>query len=267
MSHSTRHTHTGLSSLKDASKPFSKPVFKHLREGMRAGDLADLLLPLISVDEYVSTVDKNAVTIGFYVHDQDAANDLNRFLQKSSVSILSSEVSPAPDQHGYFLVFIELMDNEGLTKNLEDILQEIEPLCDIDNWKMHVRKTDGAVPFTAKNFSQALQRARATDEEKVLEFLTPSLLSDASIVNGNLHIETATGQQRDYRVVAFAPITDIAKKYKIFEKALGISIPQVVRSIQVTTMLGEGWLVNEIDDYILLQHECTNHCLLLSESV
>lgn len=96
----------------------SRPASK-LTEGMRRGDLADLVLPLISVDEYDSKVDeKEAIVFGFYVHDRGAADDLNRFLQKSAVPLLDTEVSPAPDQHGFYMVFIEFLDNDRLPQNV-----------------------------------------------------------------------------------------------------------------------------------------------------
>jgi len=67
-----------------------------LREGLREGDLADLVLPMISVDEYESRIDKSqAIVIGFYVQDENAANDLNRFVQKSALPLLGTEVSRA----------------------------------------------------------------------------------------------------------------------------------------------------------------------------
>src|ERR1700722_8534394 len=99
-----------------------------LREGMRKGDLTDLVLPLISCDEYVSQLDQSeCIVFGFYVHDEDAANDLNRYLQKSAMPILDTKVSPAPDQHGYFMVFVELMNNSRLPEIMKSILADIEP--------------------------------------------------------------------------------------------------------------------------------------------
>lgn len=127
-----------------------------LHEGMRAGDLDELVLPMISVDEYVSTVDKNAIAIGFYVCDEDAASDLNRFLQKSSVAILSSEISPAPDQHGYYIVFVELMNNSRIGLDLEALLKEIEPLCEIAEWKIRTRKSKKLMNFSAEKFKDII---------------------------------------------------------------------------------------------------------------
>ena len=131
-----------------------------LREGMREGDLADLVIPLIDVDNYISKVDPDeCIVFGFYVHDKSAAEDLNRFLQKSSTPILDTEISPAPDQHGYYLVFVEFMNNDRLAENVTSILAEIKTLVDIDEWQMRVRKTDGLVPFSEDNLKDCLKHA------------------------------------------------------------------------------------------------------------
>lgn len=127
-----------------------------LNEGMRAGDLSSLVLPLISVDEYESKVDEKAIVIGLYVQDKDAANDLNRFVQKSALAILDTEVSPAPDQHGYYLVFVEFMKNDRLCSSVASFLEEIEPLVEITEWQMRVRKVDGLLDFSETTLRKAL---------------------------------------------------------------------------------------------------------------
>lgn len=112
---------------------------KKLNEGMWAGDLEDLLQPLVSIDEYESKIDDDAVAIGFFVNDRDAADDLNRFIQRSAVPILDSDVSPAPDQRGYYIVFAELARNDRLIKNILDLLNEVGQLGRVSHWHMKMR--------------------------------------------------------------------------------------------------------------------------------
>ena len=79
-----------------------------LNEGLRPDDLEDLVLPILSIDEYESKIEDDGIVVGFYTQYKDPANDLNRFIQKSAIDILDSEVSPAPTEDGYFIVFVEL---------------------------------------------------------------------------------------------------------------------------------------------------------------
>jgi hypothetical protein len=239
-------------------------LFK-LYEGMRAGDLNDLVLPLISVDEYESKIDPAAVAIGFYVHDEEAAGDLNRFLQKSPVDLLSSEVSPAPDQHGYFIIFIEMMANTDIGRNLADLLSEIEPLCGITKWKLRVRKTAGLVTFTPANFITALKAARRSDESVILDFLVPSVLEQAAVQNGRLILEGAgrmhacqvSGQVTDFGIYA-----RVLRRQHLAGRAIAVDLAQIVRCNRMTALLGEGWSAVAIDRNLLIQHVSSDNCLL-----
>lgn len=133
-------------------------------EGMWANDLEDLLQPLISIDEYESKVDDDAIALAFFVNDKDAADDLNRFIQKSSVPLLDSDVSPAPDQRGYYLVFCELSANERFIDNLCHICEEVGQLGGIDQWQMKIRGLDSVVHLEPKRIERVLMRNRVIDK-------------------------------------------------------------------------------------------------------
>lgn len=133
-------------------------------EGMWANDLEDLLQPLVSIDEYESKVDDEAISVAFFINDKDAADDLSRFLQKSSVPLLDSDVSPAPDQRGYYLVFCELAQNDRFVENLCSICEEVGQLGGIDNWQMKMRGIPSIIPLDTKKIEMGLLRNRIADK-------------------------------------------------------------------------------------------------------
>lgn len=138
-------------------------------EGMWAGDLEDLVQPLVSVDEYESKIDNTAIAIGFYVNDRDAADDLNRFIQKSSVPILDSDVSPAPDAKGYYIVFAELQMNDRFAKNLMELCGEVGSLSGVDNWQAKVRGTPQAIKLDSDKITKMMLRNRMSDRMSELQ--------------------------------------------------------------------------------------------------
>jgi 23S rRNA U2552 (ribose-2'-O)-methylase RlmE/FtsJ len=146
-----------------------------LYEGMWVGDLADLVQPLVSIDEYASKIDKDAIAIGFYVHDKDAAEDLNRFVQKSPVSIIDSDVSPAPDQRGFYIVFVELTFNDRLVSNITSLLDEISPLVSVEEWQMKVRNIEGLVKYDGEKLVTILKANRISDQINALKRQITSL--------------------------------------------------------------------------------------------
>lgn len=237
-----------------------------LFEGMRAGDLEDLVLPLLSVDEYESKVDEDAIVFALYVSDFNAANDLNRYIQKSPVPLLDTEVSPAPDQRGHYLVFFELLSNDKLVKNVSQVLDEIAPLADVQHWDMQVRGVKDLVPFSeaalAKHFGNVKSQTARTDE--MLAFLQPSGLSDARATKSHLILE-GSGYQSSFEIIAFGPESELSCTHKLEEAALDLDLVGVAKVRRLLMMLGEGWSVARIGGMSVVQREGAETILLLRD--
>lgn len=108
----------------------------NLREGMDRGALEHLVLPLISVDEFESKIDDRRVIVcGFYVKDHDPARDLSAFVEKSSIRPLDTEVSPAPTDDGFYMVFVEMGRNDDFPKRLVDMAAQLSNLTTTKKWK------------------------------------------------------------------------------------------------------------------------------------
>jgi len=124
-----------------------KPIF----EGLRPGDLEDLVLPEITVDDFEpkSGSPENVVVVSFYVKDLDPAQDLASFIERGSHNILDTEVSPSPDEEGNYLVFVEMHRDETLTDSFMKILEDIKKVVSIDKWNVEFYK-NGMVEIEVK---------------------------------------------------------------------------------------------------------------------
>ena len=117
--------------------------------------------------------------------------------------LLDTDVSPAPDQHGYFMVFIELANNARLPENVADILGEINSLVDIDEWQMRIRDLDDLVPFSPAALAHALKKPEDTlAEQAILQFLQPSALQTA-MIDGDMLILQGSDERFVFEVVGF----------------------------------------------------------------
>lgn len=228
-------------------------------EGLRAKDLKDLVLPLISVDEYESRISEKAIVIGFLVHDKDAADDLNRFIQKSAINVLDTDVSPAPDQHGYYFVFIEIMNDAKFSKAVDSLIHEVSPLVDVHSWKMRIRKTKSLLAYTESNLIKGIERANRLKENKIYEFFKDSCL------NGLVIEETKITMNHGiiFELCDFGNVDDILIENDLADKPFSVTFKEAVHTNKLTKMLGEGWVVNTINDNILLQNTNTDDALLL----
>jgi hypothetical protein len=237
-----------------------------LTEGMRENDLVDLVLPLMSVDEYQSKIDEDeAIVIGFYVHDEDAARDLNRFLQKSATPLLATEVSPAPDQFGYYMVFVELMNNERLAENIRSILQEIDTLVDLeeDDWQMRIRGNDDLLHFSEATLNKGLQQAKKHSKKtEVIEYLQYSALENAEFADQVLVLESAADRMV-LNFIDFAPIEQLLTEFKLVDRGIDCDIRSMTRTNKFKRLLGETWEASKFGNYILLHTDHDPRGLLL----
>lgn len=244
---------------------------KYLLEGMWQGDLNDLLSPVISIDEYESKVDENAIVIGFFIHDVDAAADLNRFIQKSTIDILYSEVSPAPDQRGYYIVFVEMMNNEKIVDNIIELVEEVTFLTNVEEWQANVfgsgQKT---IDLSVDELTAALGLAQRTDDENAQETrekrevelvsrvstlkkklaaaadkLRESSLDDVEISNGHL-ILCARNYQQEFEVVHVGSLDGLDKA------PFSMEFNDLKECRAMAMNLGEGWDVTKQDGAFVL---------------
>ena len=57
----------------------------NINEGLTMNALDGLITPMLSIDEYESKIsDKRAIVVGFFVQEEDPANDLSNFIDRSS---------------------------------------------------------------------------------------------------------------------------------------------------------------------------------------
>lgn len=237
-----------------------------LQEGMRENDLADLVLPLLSVDEYQSKVDpEEAIVIGFYVQDKAAAKDLNRFLQKSAVPLLGTDTSPAPDQHGYFMVFVEFMNNQRLAENVDAILQELKSLVDVEHWQMRVRGHDRLLRFSPDNLTNVLETTKKQSKKsEVIEFLQPSALNDVSFdEDAAMVVLEGGGQRYAFDFVDLDSIPSLMRQHRLSATGLQYDIRTIARTNKIGGMLGEAWDVSRIGAYLMLHRQADPRGLLL----
>lgn len=111
--------------------------YNQIIEGVEYGDLQSLIANRISVAEFEpkTGTENDVVVIGFYCDDEAPAADLASFIEKSAVDVLDTEVSPAADEDGYYMVFVEL-DNEDLMQKVFALIEDVTRLVDIEEWTL-----------------------------------------------------------------------------------------------------------------------------------
>lgn len=230
-----------------------------LNEGLRKDDLIHMMTNRVSVDEYESKIDDSAIVVGFYANNKDVANDVNRFLQKSYVDLLDTEVSAAPDQTGYYMVFVEMLMNNKTAENIAALCRELCSLTQIENWEFSVRGHEDThvVPLDEIQFELA---------EKVKE-LVESWLPDDTTTNVNVYenyIEmNGLCGALDFEIQDYGAMETVVARNKLdeapinFKKYLGESYKNV------KNILGESWQIDCMGDFISAYNTKNNRLLLI----
>ena len=113
-----------------------------ISEGLRIGDLENLVSPKISIDEFEakSGSENEVLVVAFYVKDDQPAMDLATFIERGSNKVIDTEVSPAPDDDGHYLVFVEINKDETAMPTVLKILKDLKQLVDVDVWEFNFYK-------------------------------------------------------------------------------------------------------------------------------
>lgn len=215
---------------------------KKMNEGLYKNDLQDLVLPLISIDEYESKIGSydSIIVVGFYVmaaNMEDAPTDLSRFIDRTTEIILDTDVSPAPDESGYFMVFTEIPRDKNFVDTLLAILLEIKPLVDIplNGWtfKTPFNRTK-PIELSKKSLEKFIRADPNTlkEDHDISMFLYDSVLRSLDVKDGKVLLNGTS-----YDVVSFG------KGDEILKEAVSFDVKDTFTGIRIHQMLGENYSV------------------------
>ena len=104
-----------------------------LNEDLKPGDLEDLVSDQIEIDTFKPKINPKNIVVVFFVQEENPAYDLSNFIEFSSDDVLDTEVSPAPNENGYYLVFIEFTP-VALAKKVYTMLKAVSYLVNNKEW-------------------------------------------------------------------------------------------------------------------------------------
>jgi hypothetical protein len=120
-----------------------------LTEGLRYGDLKELVSDLFTVDQYRSKMgeDSDIVVLGFRVKEKHPATDLMEFIEKGYPFILDADMSAGEEHDGQYQVFVEMERTPELPKQMKDLLSGVSHLCGFRDWRFRYQKNSSSVAF------------------------------------------------------------------------------------------------------------------------
>jgi hypothetical protein len=234
---------------------------KIINEGLKAGDLENMVLPLLTIDEYNSKIDNSKnIVVGFYVFEQDAAYDLSNFIERSPYLIQDTDVSPAPTKDGYYLTFAEIQRNLEFPKALVNLLQEVTLLCNIKNWQFTAPnlKKDQIVDLSKENLQKYIDtkiyNPKLKNIEECFEFFADSMLTDILLEENHLQIKKRN-TKNDFQFVEITNDTP-SGVFHLDESSASACLV-------IEKMLGGPYSVYYIGDNIVIENTILDKFLIL----
>ena len=241
----------------------------NLFEGLKEGDLAELVLPMISIDEFESKLDDDSIVVAFYVGDRDPSQDLNRFIQKGAASVLDTDVSPAPNEDGYYMVFVEFLRDENFPAKLISTVESLEGLTGITAWKAQIYDVEGVVPVTLDCLIENVRLASHEDhagheddvEESLTEFFRASDL-DNMVIEGKTVTLEGLRASVVLQFVDLGTTTAVVENNAVMASATRLDEVALSNTRRIQNMLGEQWIAQQRGNYLVVGQQGDDTCAL-----
>jgi hypothetical protein len=129
-----------------------------ITEGLRGGDLKNMISPRFTIDQYKSKMgnDRDIIVLAFSVKEKFSAIDTMEFIEKSYEFVLDADTSSGEEIDGTYRVFVELERDPKAAQKIQEILNGLERLCEIDSWKFCYYKDQTHHNYTIDNAKEII---------------------------------------------------------------------------------------------------------------
>jgi len=233
-----------------------------LEEGLRAGDLRDLVENVFSIDTYKSKMgeDKDVAVLTFTVKDRLPAKDLMEFIEKNYDFVLDADISSGENDRGDYFLFVEMLRSKDLPVQVLDILDDTKKLTGINEWSFKYYKNKNTYQAVEENFAQIVPLDSSSYDFKMNEhktneikgFFNKTLFDDITLDNNIISIKKPFGVSLNFELVD----EDINLK----ESSPNMDDSTTAEIFWLTKVLGD-YDISKYEDNLVLQNN--NKTLIL----
>ena len=226
--------------------------------GLRHLELENMVLPLISVDEFEpkTGTTEEVIVAAFFCKDELPAIDLDEFIDKGVIDMLDSEVSPNPNEDSFYLVFVEFKRQPNFWIKLYDLVSDLENVTGKQKWQVQPYLIDQLFDL----HDTALHDVVITDEDKYVprkEFdqTVESYFQDSDLLlleTDETHIKLGGSKgQQVYELVGFGTTDNLIKRLRLNEQHIDLMHTSMPLG-SLRGMLGGNWEIQTISDYYFI---------------
>ena len=182
-----------------------------INESLKAGDLRNFVKKIIEIDSFKSKIgdDEDIVTISFTVDHEDPAKDLENFIEMGYDFVLDADVSPGELDDGTYKVYVELERNRYVAAQIREILDGVEKISGIDNFRFRYFKTfksqdateenlESSIPLDKEAYDIATQRNKLDNFQ---EFFVNSFADEIKLLDESISFKRIYGDTVEFGIV------------------------------------------------------------------
>ena len=166
-----------------------------LFEGLRSGDLQDMISPILNIDQFKSKMgeDKNVVVVAFKSKEKMPAIDLMEFIEKGYKFVLDADISTGEERDGRYSVFVELERTTEVPGQILEMLNGVGQLTNCKEWSFRYFKDENLYETTVENLQKVIPldetlysaKMHLMKQNKVTEFFNQGA-TDVNVTESNI---------------------------------------------------------------------------------
>lgn len=227
---------------------------------LRENDLENLVREIFEIDSFKSKMgdDKEICVLTFTVYFEDPASDLENFFEMGYEFVLDADVSPGEMDDGNYRVFVEIERSKHLPEQITQLLDGLENLTGINEFKFRYYKSFRSIHATEENLAKIVPQdpdayERATNEHEMnnfSNFFSNSYSDDVNVVS-----ETITFKRERIDPLKFNIITSGPKR-EVYESITGpmlIEGKDIAEVMFLTKVIG-NYNINKIGNAFIFEN-------------
>jgi hypothetical protein len=216
-----------------------------INESLQRGDLRNLINDVFEIDGFKSKVgnDADIVVVSFTVANEEAAKDLENFIEMGYEFVVDADTSTGETDDGVYKVFVEIERNKHIAEQITEMLDGISKLTNGQEMKFRYFKSFKSKDATEKNLKNTIPADKdeyllATEENKLdnfQEFFVNSYADDIKLLGENISFTRPYSGTVEFKVIDSGSKTDI---YNIVKGPIILESKDMAEVMFLTKVIG-----------------------------
>lgn len=234
---------------------------QQLNEGLRSGDLENMVIPMFNIDSFRSKMgeDRDVCVLSLTVKDRNPAKDMMEFVEKGYNFVLDADVSAGEDDQGQYHVFIELARTPKLAEQIQELQYGIKKLTGLNEFKFKYYKENkehdlteeslkNVIPSTPQMYEGMLNNIKT---ESIKRFFNKTLMDDLTLDGDVITIHKAFDKKVQLRMVKEATTESILEGVT---DAITMDQDAMSEIFWLTKVLGD-YNINKVGDKFMFDNK------------